>query len=193
MTSFGATKIVQENFMPTFKIQGQIYHRMGSLLPLPDADPKFLQIYFMGEAGDNDQMQQRRQHNPRTKQHIVANLQVMLHDNNQLINTFKLAKDDPRLSSDDHFIAIHADKIPAGQHRGRFNAPTIDDVAILMVGDPVAPRDIIIRRCDDQINRISETHRSYDALQYPILFPYGEDGYHLQLRQTNPRTGKFLL
>ena len=26
MTSFGATKIIQENFMPTFKIQGQIYH-----------------------------------------------------------------------------------------------------------------------------------------------------------------------
>jgi hypothetical protein len=26
MTSFGATKFIQENVMPTFKIQGQIYH-----------------------------------------------------------------------------------------------------------------------------------------------------------------------
>ena len=29
MTSFGATKVLQENFMPTFKIQGQIYHHIG--------------------------------------------------------------------------------------------------------------------------------------------------------------------
>jgi hypothetical protein len=33
MTSFGATNIVRENYMPTFKVQGQIYHRAGSLLP----------------------------------------------------------------------------------------------------------------------------------------------------------------
>ena len=26
MTSFGAIKVIQENLMPTFKIQGQIYH-----------------------------------------------------------------------------------------------------------------------------------------------------------------------
>ena len=35
------------NYMPTFKVQWQIYHRAGSLLQLPDADHKFLQIYFM--------------------------------------------------------------------------------------------------------------------------------------------------
>ncbi|XP_076256063.1 uncharacterized protein LOC143193623 [Rhynchophorus ferrugineus] len=46
MTSFGATNAVRENFMPTFKIQGQIYHRAGSLLPVSDSDNKFLQIYL---------------------------------------------------------------------------------------------------------------------------------------------------
>ena len=53
MTSFGATKTVHNedgrNFESTFKIQGQVSHRIGSLLPMPDADPKFLQIYFMGD------------------------------------------------------------------------------------------------------------------------------------------------
>ncbi|GFU85406.1 uncharacterized protein TNCV_2387101 [Trichonephila clavipes] len=47
MTSFGATNIVRQNYMPTFRVQGQIYHHAGSLLPLPDADRKFLHIYFM--------------------------------------------------------------------------------------------------------------------------------------------------
>lgn len=193
MTSFGATKIVRDNFMPTFRVQGQIYHRMGSVLPIPGADPKFLQIYFMGQADDDAQVQQRQRYNPATKVHIVSHLQTMFHENNQLVKTFKLAKDDPRLCSDDHFIAIHADKTPVGQHRGRYNAPTMDDVAILMVGDPVAPRDIIIRRRNESISRISETHRSYDALQYPIIFPYGEDGYHFQLRQLHQTTRTFFI
>ncbi|XP_053967848.1 uncharacterized protein LOC128869336, partial [Anastrepha ludens] len=48
MTSLGATNIMRDGFMPTFKIQGQIYHRAGSLLPFPDGDHKFLQIYFIG-------------------------------------------------------------------------------------------------------------------------------------------------
>ncbi|XP_065370863.1 uncharacterized protein LOC135963006 [Calliphora vicina] len=188
MTSFGATKVVRDNYMPTFRVQGQIYHLMGSILPIPNEEPKFLQIYFMGQADDNVQVQQRQHYNPGTKQRIVAELQVMFHENNELIRTFKQAKDDPRLCTDDHVIAIHADKTPAGQHQGRYNAPTMDDVAILMVGDPIAPRDIIIRRRDDRTNRIAETHRSYDALQYPIILPYGEDGYHFELRQINPAT-----
>ena len=35
--------------MPTFRVQGQVYHTVGSLLPLPHEDPKFFQIYLMGD------------------------------------------------------------------------------------------------------------------------------------------------
>ncbi|GBN33874.1 hypothetical protein AVEN_52649-1 [Araneus ventricosus] len=43
MTSFGTTAVVrEEGFMPAFKIQGQIYHRIGSLLPFQDRTPQFL-------------------------------------------------------------------------------------------------------------------------------------------------------
>ncbi|XP_073838726.1 uncharacterized protein [Musca autumnalis] len=187
MTSFGATKVVKDNFLPTFRVQGQIYHRMGSLLPIKDH--KFLQIYFMGQADDIDQVQQRRQYNPATRERIVAELQKMLHENNELVRTFKKANNDLQLLPN-HQVVIHADKVPVGEHQGRYNAPTANDVAVLMVGDPVAHRDIIVRRFDDRVNRISETHRSYDALQYPIIFPYGDDGYHFEIRQINPATSK---
>lgn len=36
---------------------------------------------------------------------------------------------------------------------------------------------------------MSETHQSYDALQYPILFWQGEDGYHFSMKMINPVTG----
>lgn len=49
MTSFGADKIVSmPGFRPTFTIQGQVYHRIGSLIPTAILQPQFLQVYFIG-------------------------------------------------------------------------------------------------------------------------------------------------
>ncbi|KAI8120091.1 hypothetical protein CVS40_8589 [Lucilia cuprina] len=55
ITSFGAGHIFQDFFMPKFKVQGQVYHLVGSLLPLHE-DPQFLQIYFVGENEREDQI-----------------------------------------------------------------------------------------------------------------------------------------
>ena len=60
MTSFGADKEVTERgYMPTFKIQGQVYHTIDSLLPMPREQEKFLQIYFISDADAQVQRQQK--------------------------------------------------------------------------------------------------------------------------------------
>ena len=89
MTSFGATSVVDLNgFATTFKVQGQVYHRIGSLLPLPDESPQFLQVYFMG----NEQIEADHRCDiiPGVRRSIVLSLQRMLHENNNLINILKL-------------------------------------------------------------------------------------------------------
>ncbi|GIY91598.1 helitron_like_N domain-containing protein [Caerostris extrusa] len=73
----------------------------------------------------------------------------------------------PKLLSDNHAIVINPDKTPAGEHIRRFNAPVVDDVAGIMVGDRSASRQIVIRRRDNNFQFIADPHRSYDALQYP--------------------------
>ncbi|XP_050065531.1 uncharacterized protein LOC126554502 [Aphis gossypii] len=93
------------------------------------------------------------------------------------------------MPSDNHKIVIRADKTPAGQHTRRFNAPTIDEVAIVVVGENLESRDNVLRRRNDQLQRIKETHRSYDALQYPIIFWQGEDGYDFSIKMINPIAG----
>jgi hypothetical protein len=187
MTSFGATSIVEEpGFMPTFKVQGQIYHRIGSLLPCPNQSPKFLQIYFMGD--EQLQADQRCQNIPGTRRNIIEHLQRLLCVHNQLINTFTTALE--QLPTDEYKVVIRADKRPAGEHERRFNAPQISEVAIVMVGDQFERRDIIIHRRGEALQRISETHRSYDALQYPLMLWRGEDGYHFNIMQINSATGK---
>lgn len=55
----------------------------------------------------------------------------MLHNKNNLVRLFKTVIE--MISSDTHKIVIRADKAPAGEHVQRFNAPTIDEVAIAIV------------------------------------------------------------
>lgn len=59
-----------------------------------------------------------------------------------------------------------------------------------MAGDTFERRNIRIVRRDEHVHHIQDTHRSYDALQYPLIFWAGEDGYHINIMQRNPATGQ---
>ncbi|UYV81643.1 hypothetical protein LAZ67_20001774 [Cordylochernes scorpioides] len=142
------------------------------------------QIYFMGNT--DEQINRRCQLNVSTKREIVTELQNLFKQHNELIKLFKTAIE--QMPSDDYKVIIKADKTPIGQHRRQFNAPTIDEVAIVIVGEEFNSRDIILHRRNGGVQKVSETHRSYDALQYPILFWQGEDGYHFNINMRNPTT-----
>lgn len=187
MTSFGATSIPEDGgFSSVFKVQGQIYHRVGSLLPIPNETPKFLQIYFMGDQ--RLEVDQRCAHISGLDRKIIVKVQQLLHKHNQLVNLFKTALE--RMISDEYKVVIRADKRPVGEHERRFNAPQVNEIAVVIVDNEYSQRDIIIQRRSDRLQRIAETHRSYDALQYPLIFLRGEDGYHFNIQQIDPKTGK---
>ena len=51
------------------------------------------------------------------------------------------------------------------------------------------PRHTIIKGRDGNLQRISETHRLYDPLHYVLMYPTGEPGWQLDLKQ-NENSGK---
>lgn len=200
MTSFGATEIVHntaangQQFHSTFKIKGQVYHKVGSLLPMPNESHKFLQIYFMG--GEDSERALANRVDARCDNHhlnslyarrIVSELDALLNEHNELLKVFKSHMH--KLESDNHAIVINPDRTPAGEHVRRFNEPVVNDVAGIMVGDRTATRQIVIRRRNNELQFISDTHRSYDALQYPLIFWKGQDGYCINIKQRDPVTG----
>jgi hypothetical protein len=189
MTSFGATNEVSEpGFMPTFKVQGQVYHLVGSLLPASNEEHKFLQIYCMGD--ERQEAEQRCNNIPGTRQDIVMEIQQMLHQHNRYVHEFKSALE--RMPSDAYKVVIRADKKPAGEHARRFNEPLTNEVAIVIAGNEFDKRDIVLEKRNNQLQRVVETHRSYDALQYALIFWEGEDGYYFPIPQTDPTTGMSL-
>ena len=185
MTSFGVKNICNYNYPSTFRIQGQIYHQLGSILPTNEDNPNFLQIYFIG----NHELEANRRCSiiSNVDLDIVTQIQMFLHEHNKLIHLFKFAIE--KMPTDRYRAIINPDKTPIGEHERRYNAPTTDEIAIVMVGHSCSSRDIVLHCRDTTLTRISETHRSYDGLQYPLMFWNGDDGYHFQYFQRNVSSG----
>ncbi|XP_024014486.1 uncharacterized protein LOC112088437 [Eutrema salsugineum] len=62
------------------------------------------------------------------------------------------------------------------------NMPTSSEVAALIPGDfpeGMDKRDIVLETIEGKLRRISELYVGYLTLQYPLLFPYGEDGFQV--------------
>ena len=89
-------------------------------------------------------------------------------------------------------IGLHANHKPTNEHQGRYNSPSTSnsEIAIIISGveDEIGSRLVILNNRDDPTNpmqirhgliQLDETHRSYDPLQYPLLFPTGQDGWHI--------------
>ncbi|GFW91287.1 ATP-dependent DNA helicase [Trichonephila clavipes] len=127
MTSFGAKEIKEGNFMPTFKVQGQVYHRIGSLMARAHQKPSFLQIYFMGD--DHREKDIRCGIYPGIKPELISQLQKSLHELNKYIMDFKAAIDSVPKDQKEFKVVINAERKPFGEHKGRFTAPQTKEVA----------------------------------------------------------------
>ena len=60
-----------------------------------------------------------------------------------------------------------------------------DGIAVLMPNNNASNRDIWLCYRGGGLLYISELHRSYDPLQYPMLFLHGTDGWHVNLKVQN--------
>ena len=99
----------------------------------------------------------------------------MLDEHNPFAKEFRLARERLNEHTNEEFIirivgAREGDPV-------QYNMPTTDDLAMLVIGDfslDTFKRDIIIETRNSELRRISSLHPAYMALQYPLLFPYGE-------------------
>lgn len=185
MTSFGADKEVSlPGFSPTFSIQGQVYHTIGTIFPPANQQAKFMQIYFM--CDENAQAERRCEVIPGVQSSIINDLQRLFQEHNQLVRSFRMAVEN--MPNESYKIVIHSDRTPCGEHERRYNAPVVNEVAALIVGNHDSPRDIVLHARNGPLKRVSDTHRFYDALQYPVIFWGGQEGYNFHIPQVNPTT-----
>uniref|UniRef100_K3ZNT6 ATP-dependent DNA helicase n=1 Tax=Setaria italica TaxID=4555 RepID=K3ZNT6_SETIT len=182
-TSMGANmdKGINDGAGPyMFKINGLVYHRIGPLMPAEDESPKFAQLYIY-----------EIEHEIRNR--ISAIVSEDSDDTNldpDIVNAIQKARDLLAQHGGEH-IGIRI----VGAHEDdpfQFNVATTSEIAGLVVGDfslENYKRDIIVDSIPCSLQHISCLHPAYMALQYPLLFPYGEQDFCLGIPyryQPNP-------
>ncbi|XP_062014061.1 uncharacterized protein LOC133730499 [Rosa rugosa] len=168
-----------------FKISGQVHHLMGSLLPIEGESPKFAQLYIYDT---HNEVANRLHAIEGLNPEIVGDLIKMFDEVNELVRFFR----NVRNKYDDHSLrSLNLTILDHEENREKqYEQPTCDEVAGLVVGDIGLydlDKDIIAETHDGRLERISKIHPKYMSLQYPILFPYGEDGYKTELKMLPPK------
>ncbi|XP_074364504.1 uncharacterized protein LOC141705466 [Apium graveolens] len=171
-----------------FQLNGQNYHLIGSLKPLDGVNPKFSQLYVYDTENE---IQNRLNVVPSSNvvdPDIVDGLLKMLDEKNKLAEGFRYARDRLNLSETDDFSLLLVSSKSAS---GRPNqvGPS-NEVAVLIVGDndDTCPfRDIVVQTKERFLKRVFEICKHYMQLQYPLLFPYGDDGFHLNIPLHNKK------
>jgi len=113
---------------------------------------------------------------------IVRDLKEMINEHNPVAKAYRMARDniEDKSRTNLKLKLIYSRETDAR----RYNLPTTSEVAALIVDDMEAHtdlRDIVIETKDHVLKRISEIHPLYLPLQYPLLFPYGEDGFRIDI------------
>ena len=183
-------------FTPSVVIQGKLYHRLGSLEASTGEAKKFAQIYIHDPQHDEEAEARIRLGYMRLPKGTTADekaaltnmllvLQSKLKECNPYIKDFRMACElDP--DEVEHVrLVIDADKRPTGEHARRYNAPTgFKEINVLIGEEPGQRRDIVLRvRGNGALIDMNETHRSFDALHFVLLFPEGDDCWNLELKQ----------
>ena len=163
-----------------YRIGGPFHHMLGSLLTETGHCPAFAQIYTIGNSqAEADSRQQRA---PNLNNGIVRQLQGILHKVNPYAQSFKHCAQRIQENPDTglHMRILQAD--PNRANRGTHNKPTSDEVAQVILSPPtggrVLDRDIVVETNSGALQRVPFWHAAYMALRYPLLFPFGELGWH---------------
>ncbi|CDY13504.1 BnaA03g52220D [Brassica napus] len=153
-------------------LHGENYHLMGSLTPPEGGNAK----------GRKNARSERTEDG--LKKDIILPIMKMLNDVNPYVAQFRSASERFRMDPEKTF---HMRIVSRSDKDGRtYNMPTASEVAALIPGDfnlGMDKRDIVLQHKSGRLTRIDEIHISYLALQYPLLFVYGEDGFRVGIKK----------
>jgi PIF1-like helicase/Helitron helicase-like domain at N-terminus len=157
------------NGIYTFRVNGTIHHNIGTLLPPEGHDHKFAQIYYHDE-----ELQVTRRNaifgndlNADVLRRITSSLMAI----NPYVHLYRCAWD---ANSRDVSLIFRERNVD----QRRYNPPTANEVGIIVVDNAHAEqRDIVVTGNDGTLQRISDVSPFLDPLQYPLFFPFGDEGW----------------
>ncbi|KAG1809230.1 hypothetical protein EV424DRAFT_1301507, partial [Suillus variegatus] len=193
-TSVGVTiedRALQGSGPNAFHIHGSLHHLMGSLIAPEGIRPSYAQIYIYDPEHATD-IRANRPGNENLDRRILRELHDMLYRSHPYVALYKQAyqvmMEKPPEQHTEVRARIHFQQGTDGR---RYNLPTADEIAVIIPGDGseevTDKRDIVLRLQGGQLQRISQLSHAYSTLHYVLLFPSGEEGWHLGIPLNIPQ------
>lgn len=124
---------------------------------------------------------------------IVSELIAMFDETNTIVKAFRIARD-RFVEADGARVRL---RLVGDRSNRQYSKVGCSEIAGLIVGDIhdlINRQDIVIEHRTGRLQRINDLYPSFMPMQYPILFPYGEDGFYLGIKyhscSTRARTRK---
>ncbi|XP_071921822.1 uncharacterized protein [Coffea arabica] len=168
----------------TFRVQGQVYHFLDGLIS-PSNKSSGVQLYFF----DTDEELAKRVEISDKLWLTTLRLLMTILQENPCTRFFKNLRDLPAL--DNHTIVL---KCYLGLDQRVFNLPTASQVAAIWTetNDAFVEKSphIQVYSHSNASYRVQSYYACYDPLQYPLLFPRGESGWHRGIKRIYSRRNK---
>lgn len=171
------------NGVYSYRVQGSVYHSIGSSLLMDGMRPRYLQLYIY----DTDHEIENRQHdNAAMRPDLLLTLKHILDIHNPFVQVFR------HLSQRDDIQNCRIRIKELAVNRYIHELPTASQVAGIIIEDEedtnLNNRDIIVQTRSGNLQRVQDTAGFYDPLQYPLLLPYGEHGWDLHIHDNGITT-----
>ncbi|KAF6173591.1 hypothetical protein GIB67_022950 [Kingdonia uniflora] len=142
-----------------FTIHGELRHRIGSVLPDPNEDAKYAQLYIYDSSAALNECAER---NPQLRIDVLDIIQENLLEHNPFARIYRQAyevlKEASMVTDQDMNIQAHL-HYASRTDRQRYNLPPIDEIAVILPGDghkPCSMRDIVVYlKAGHELMRIS--------------------------------------
>ena len=167
----------------SFRLHGELIHRVGSLLPPEGQAPVFAQLYIHDNAQQAHEHRSANTFNATLDPGTLRELQDMLWRSHPGVALYKQAYQLSLAIPPERQCRI-ALRFDAGCDRRRYQAPdaSVREIAVILPGDGDQVRgsqDIILyRNHGPPLQRISDSHPLYPALCYVLLYPTGQLSWH---------------
>nr|XP_027126011.1 uncharacterized protein LOC113742372 [Coffea arabica] len=164
----------------TFKVQGQVYHFINDL-----ETSKNLQFYF---HDSENELANRLDAYPRLTESILQKTMNLMQQN-PYARFFRGLREVHNLDTYRIVLRTHP-----GLDQRVFNKPTVSQVAALWVegeeNGETSRRDIRVYTHGGHSHNIQYYYGCYDPLQYPLLLPFGESGWHQGIKKQGKNVHK---
>ncbi|XP_027171551.1 uncharacterized protein LOC113771129 [Coffea eugenioides] len=165
----------------TFRVQGQVYHFLNSLSQ-PDDRTCGIHLYFFDT---DEQLINRVAASDKLRESTLKLLMDIL-SNNPYARFFKDLRDIPDLEK--HNIVLNC--FP-GLDQHIYNLTSTSQVAAIWTenDDESVNRQahILVYSHSNTAHKVQHYYACYDPLQYPLLFPRGESGWHHGIKRAYKR------